>query len=889
MLMTEALLSQLNSESDLCGWVQANDVTLATFEAWMAQSRTLYATDLEFARRIAEAACKVARCVSESAKALANWMLGNALVQLDDFKTGTRALSSACRYYLATGQSIKAAQASIGLIAAFSYMGELEQAVQTAEEAERVLLMADEHPLQSSLLGKVYNNLGLAYEKLQQFEQAISAFDRKLEMLPQGYERARTLLNRAGVLATLNLFDEANADFGIVEAAFIEAGAAPDLVRLYLNWGMLDAHWKRHESAETHFEQATLLLDKLDDSLQLSGYVHHYRALNWLVAGEAHPQLGNELNKARLAFEKYGLVSERGLCWVTIGRYHIRQADRETAAIALNHALEIADHHANMDIRWQVYFARAELFLQQGRFEAAIEQARLSIATIESLRATLNIGTFRATFLTDKLAVYLFLARLHLERLQPENALLVLEQARARLLAERLQGRMAQGIAPLTQTDDPQVRTAAMQLQSTLTAIDQLRKQLAAEQPAHVAWGTFVESETTCSIAKLEQEAVALTRYLQQQRPDFEPLSTGTTRALPELVQHLPSDSCVLYFTILEGDVWCFVIDRKGILHQRRLAQFAAVDAARERLTLNIERTLAMSASKGNAFLSRMMPIFLAEAQTALQALGDLLIEPIASMLEAYNHWIIAPEGKLYYVPFHALRCRGRYLIEQVTVSYTPSLNVLHLAQQPPKQTGDQIALLGYGGERLPNVAREIERLAQRFPSAEVQHAATTDFFLHEAERFRLIHIAAHAYFHKQNAMLSAFELADRSLTLAEISQLHLSAELMTLSACETGFGRMQGSEFISLASGLMGAGARSLVVSQWKVDDDAAVLLMDAFYDALQQGASRVTALQHAQRHLLQLTEESSGDYKNYAHPAFWSPFILIGNWQPLFQSENR
>lgn len=882
MVVTEALLTELEQTVDLCAWVQGNGVTLETLDAWMAQSRPLYATQVMFAVRIAKVTMQIARCLPPSAEALANWMLGNALVLSDDLVGGAGALAAARQQYLAIDQPVKAAQASIGLFGALTYTGELNQAIKIGHEAERTLLTATDHPLQEVLLGKIYNNLGLVYEQLQRFEEAISAFDRKLAMLPRGHEWARTRLNRACVLAKLNLFDEANADFGQVEQEFMQADARPDLVRLYLNWGLLDADWKRHQSAETRFEHATRYLAELNDSLQLSGYAHHYRALNWLVAGETHPQLAHELNRARIAFDAYGLVIERGLCWVTIGRYYTQQAQWETAHAALAKALTIADQNANTHIRWQTYFAYSQLFAAQEQFAEAIEQARLSIAEIESLRTTLNTGTFRATFLTDKLAVYTLLTALHLQQRQTDEALQTAEQSRARLLAERLEGRIKQAITPLTTTDDPQIRLLAKQLQAKLTTIDQLQKPLRGQENEF----GIVDNEATRTIAKLEQEAVTLMRAIQRQRPDFEPLPTGQVRALPELLRDLPPSSCVVYLMMIGGDIHCLLIGREGVLHQQKVAQFAALQVVQERLTRNIEWTLSAATRKGKQLLRQMMPHFLPEAQMCLAQLGDMLIAPLLPVLSRYTHWIIAPERELYYIPFHALRVQDRYLIEQVAISYTPSLNVLHLSQQPTRNRGNQMALLGYSGEALHSVAEEIQLLSDRFPTAEVQLPATTDFFLQEAQRFRVIHLAAHADFHKRNPMLSAFALADRSLTLAEMAQLHLRAEMVTLSACETGFGRKQGSEFISLASGLMAAGARSLVVSQWRVDDAATLLLMDAFYHALQQGQSRVGALQQAQIALLELATEP--EYAIYAHPAYWSPFVLLGNWRPLFQSTN-
>jgi CHAT domain-containing protein len=114
------------------------------------------------------------------------------------------------------------------------------------------------------------------------------------------------------------------------------------------------------------------------------------------------------------------------------------------------------------------------------------------------------------------------------------------------------------------------------------------------------------------------------------------------------------------------------------------------------------------------------------------------------------------------------------------------------------------------------------------------------------------------------------------------LSQLSLSAELVTLSGCETARGQLHGTDLISLATSFVGAGAKALLISLWRVDDAATAQLMGEVYQAIKQGHNKAMALQQAQRRLLELGRTSSAP-SVYCHPAFWAPFILIGEPRPI------
>ena len=121
--------------------------------------------------------------------------------------------------------------------------------------------------------------------------------------------------------------------------------------------------------------------------------------------------------------------------------------------------------------------------------------------------------------------------------------------------------------------------------------------------------------------------------------------------------------------------------------------------------------------------------------------------------------------------------------------------------------------------------------------------------------------------------------LEDNFLQAYEISRLNLNANLVVLSACQTGYGKFeQGEGVISLARSFMYAGVPSLVVSLWQVNDGSTAIIMKAFYKNLADGMNKAEALRKAKLSYLQ---QAKGIM---AHPVFWSPFIQLGDSKPIY-----
>ncbi|MBS9396146.1 MAG: CHAT domain-containing protein [Dolichospermum sp. OL03] len=285
-----------------------------------------------------------------------------------------------------------------------------------------------------------------------------------------------------------------------------------------------------------------------------------------------------------------------------------------------------------------------------------------------------------------------------------------------------------------------------------------------------------------------------------------------------------------------------------------------------------------------------------------LSKLYQLLIEPIASLLptDPNAHVIFMPQGELFLVPFSALQDdSGKYLIEKHTILTAPSIKVLDLTQQQRAevQQANLKGLVIVGNPTMPKVTVKIDELPQQLPplpatekeaisianllhtKALIGKQATKTAIIPKLSQARIIHLATHGLLDdfKGLGVPGAIALApsgnvqenDGLLTANEILNLKLNAELVVLSACDTGRGRITGDGVIGLSRSLIAAGTPSVIVSLWSVPDAPTAKLMIEFYRNWQQ-----RKLDKAQA----LRQAMLTTMKQHPNPKDWAAFTLIG-----------
>jgi CHAT domain-containing protein len=286
------------------------------------------------------------------------------------------------------------------------------------------------------------------------------------------------------------------------------------------------------------------------------------------------------------------------------------------------------------------------------------------------------------------------------------------------------------------------------------------------------------------------------------------------------------------------------------------------------------------------------------KAKQGLRRLHELLIKPIADLLpkQETEKVVFIPQESLFFVPFPALQDEnGKYLIEKHTILTSPSIQVLDLTHKLKIGRTDSKILPGeilvVGNPTMPKIPITNEQLAP-LPGAEQEAIQIAKLFNTKAithddakktaikekmNNARIIHFATHGLvddfkgFGVPGAIAFAPDGEDNGfLTSSEILDLKLHADLVVLSACNTGKGRVTGDGIIGLSRSLVSAGVLSVIVSLWSVNDNSTSFLMKEFYQNLLHKQDKATALRQAMLKTMKQDE--------YANPLFWSAFTLIG-----------
>jgi CHAT domain-containing protein len=273
----------------------------------------------------------------------------------------------------------------------------------------------------------------------------------------------------------------------------------------------------------------------------------------------------------------------------------------------------------------------------------------------------------------------------------------------------------------------------------------------------------------------------------------------------------------------------------------------------------------------GTDYVRTFEQVLLSTIQTHLHHLYQELIDPIRDRLGP-GPLLIVPHDLLHYVPFHALYDGCRYLVDSHPITYAPSASIYAAGYSRRVNHDGGSLVLGITDAATPSIPDEVQSVAHALPRSELflGDSATARLLREKGSHSRYIHIATHGYFRQDNPMFSGVRLGDSLLSLYDLYQMELPAELITLSGCATGLNVVAaGDELLGLVRGLLSAGAQSLVLTLWDVHDRSTAQFMKSFYSHVVAGENKAVALQRAMIELRQ----------NYPHPYYWAPFILMGS----------
>jgi CHAT domain-containing protein len=480
-----------------------------------------------------------------------------------------------------------------------------------------------------------------------------------------------------------------------------------------------------------------------------------------------------------------------------------------------------------------------------GDLDNAEEFFEMAIAAAEAARSPLPGEEFRMAFLAKSIEPFDNLSRLYLERGDVEKAFISVERARSRSLLE----------AVTTSTNGTRTSPEHVKLREELNWFYS-RLARAGEDEVPKLQRLVRDREEKLSSISLRLKSA--TRQRDKHTADGIDIAS--------LRKQIGSKKALVEFVELDGAFSAFVVTNDRVEYVDRLKMSEdELGSLLEGLHFQFG-ALRFGPEALGPFASQLK----SRTDAYLKELFERLLRPVIR-LTGVRDLVIVPAKGLNYVPFHALFDGEKYMIESRDVTYAPSAAVwMNLNRRPAAKPGRAL-LMAYADERIPLVNQEVRELADSLPGSVkfVGRQATFSAFKENAGKYDLIHLACHGQFRPDNPMFSSVHLADGWVTVRDVVSTRLDAKLVTLSACETGLSKVSpGEEILGLSRGFLSAGARSLVLSLWTVNDAATTKLMKDFYRNLQRGESVSASLKVAQNHFIEQGE----------HPYYWSPFFVIG-----------
>jgi CHAT domain-containing protein len=276
---------------------------------------------------------------------------------------------------------------------------------------------------------------------------------------------------------------------------------------------------------------------------------------------------------------------------------------------------------------------------------------------------------------------------------------------------------------------------------------------------------------------------------------------------------------------------------------------------------------------------------YIGHIQQPMGTLYGLLFSDLEPLFKKYRRIIISPHLFWHYFPFHALYNKRQkvFLCDQVEIGYCPSASILHHCMTKNRTQRQKGIILARNNGHLAHVENEATLVAASFSSEGTVFSGKTaslDQIETAGNDFDIIHLACHGYFNHEQPFLSGIDIpvnqsGKERTYLLDLFHRTLNCNLVSISACDSGLNSYTAAdELIGLSRGLFCAGAASVLLSLWKVADASTCYMMENFYwHYIQNRQTKTRALQLAMQAVRSKPE--------YAHPYFWAPFVVMGDWR--------
>jgi len=787
----------------------------------------------------------------EDGRARLHANLGNMFHRLDQHARAVKYHNTAIKVFRKLKNQAALAQCYVNLADSLSILDRMDEADRTFEQGQKLSQKLNLEHLYT--LAK-YNRSYLHFLRGRYSEAIQGMGELRVHYNQTGSARHAALcdLDESEMYLHLNLTEEALNLAKRAAVSFKELGMTYEEAKARAFFGIGLTHNQQANEALEVFRQSQLLFEKESNS--------YWAASLELYRAQVHFMLGRFWEAQSLAlsakerFSRLNIPSKKAIVLVLLTRITLELGATDQAS---GYAEEIAQLMEKTAIPLHVfpcYSVSAQVAEYRGDFHGAEKFYKLAAQEMEIHRSNLPHDKLRVTFFKGKQQVYEALVRLALGRTDSSERVIGAynwcERAKSRGLVDLL----SQHLPSANPHGD----------QSLLNRIKHLHEELNSYYIRESRDGNV--SGIIAEVEVKRNELASSLKELSNQDPEYASLQRVSIASVEDVQEALPADTTLVEYFVARDEILVFLITKHGATVHRHLCTVDRVQHLQERLRLQLDKFLI-----GSKYINQHAQQL---QESTLRHLGDLyteLIAPLASHLTT-RHLIIVPHSVLHYVPFHALYDGKQYLIDRHTVSYAPSATVLKFCIERKPIRDASPLIIGVPDERAPQIAQEVKHLKKLFPDARTYSGrrATRKAVLRQAAQADFVHMATHAVFRTDNPMFSHLKLADGTLAAIDLYSMTCQANLVTLSGCRSGASEVAGAdELLGLMRGFLYAGARSLLLSLWDVNDRSTSKFMGIFYQSWLGGMTKAESLQAAMQKLR--AEEP--------HPYFWAPFVLIGN----------
>ena len=756
--------------------------------------------------------------------------LGNAYHSLGDFQKAIEYHERHIKISKEVGDRAGEGAAYCNLGVAYRNLGEFQKAI---EYHERHLKISKEVGDRAGE-GRAYGNLGNAYDSLGDFQKAIEYHERHLKISKEVGDRAgegKAYCNLGNAYDSLGDFQKAieyhERDLKISKEVGDRAGEGKAYGNLGIALRNLGDFQKAREYHERHLKISKEVGDRAGEGQAYGNLGNAYNSLgDFQKAIEYH-------ERALKISKEVGNRAGEGNAYGNLGNAFYCLKDFEKAIEYHERHLKISKEVGDRVGEGQAYINLGNAHKCLGNFQKAIQHHTNSVTVFDHIRRKLIVNDEWKIILRDTYYFsYSELWRLQLMQGKVDEALLTADHGRAQALNDLL--KLKYGFKGLLSD----IGTLAVSTPDNLSYLPSNTAFIGINEGGIVLWVNEKGKEIKTRRSQID---ISVTTY-------FQSLLDTTRKEIG-----------------VRTDVNC---------EDRSLRNPSDKKLAKERF------------SKPRSHSSYF------EAKS-LQTLYNVVIDPIRDLLHG-DEVVIVPQGPLYLAPYAAfMDLTSKYLCETFRIRLLPSISTLRLIQNCPadwhSKTGallvgdpwvQEVVYEGMTPEQLEWAEKEVQMIGEILQTEPlIGKQATKGEVLKRISSVALVHIAAHGRMETGQIALAPNttrlspipDEEDYLLTMKDVLNAQIRARLVVLSCCHSAWGEVKSEGVVGIARAFLAAGARSVLVSLWAIDDEATMEFMKLFYGQLVDRRSASEALNEAMK--------SMRKSDRFSAVKDWAPFVLMGD----------